>query len=63
MRIEAGMVYFSDNSTLVLSTLQEKELLEELQKDDKKIRVKQALKLKEAGFSGKEIIDIIGEIE
>lgn len=31
--------------------------------DTSKTRVKQALKLKEAGFTGKEIIDIIGEIE
>ena len=28
-----------------------------------KDRVKQALKLKDAGFTGKEIIDIIGELD
>jgi len=38
------------------------EQLKELPKTKNNNRVKQALKLKQAGFNGQEIIDIIGEI-
>jgi len=38
-------------------------IAEHKETNNTKDRVKQALKLKDAGFTGKEIIDIIGEIE
>lgn len=42
-------------------TVNDNELIE--YSNSTKDRVKQAIRLKEAGFTGKEIIDIIGEIE
>lgn len=63
MRVENGNLVFDDGSMIMITINQENELNKAISKDGKKERVKQALKLKEAGFTGKEIIDIIGEIE
>jgi len=63
-RVNNGMLEVSFNDTDWFSTgLSCSELeLKELPKTQNNNRVKQALKLKQAGFNGQEIIDIIGEI-
>jgi len=63
-RVFNGMLEVSyDGQNWYLTTLNwTEEQLKELTKTQNNNRVKQALKLKQAGFNEQEIIDIIGEI-
>ena len=57
-------VKFSDGTMMTLIPYQAREIEESIKgNSEAKLRVKQALKLKDADFTGKEIIDIIGELE